>query len=29
MATLVERLSGFLIELGEADVDDCFPYPSA
>ena len=29
MATLVERLSGFLVELAGADVDDSFPYPSA
>ena len=29
MDTLVERLSGFLVELADADVDDSFPYPSA
>jgi creatinine amidohydrolase len=27
METLVERLSGFLVELAAADLDETFPYP--
>ena len=27
MQTLVERLSGFLVELADAEVDETFPYP--